>query len=60
MARHRGRAAIGCVGLRAGSGVYEAIRESKDLGDEVVAKLDEALKSFVEGFNIEEERGLAG
>ena len=38
--------------LRSGSGIYEAIRETKDLGDETVAKLDEALKKFVEGFNI--------
>ena len=46
--------------LRSGGGVYEAIRETKDLGDETVAKLDEALKKFVEGFNIVEEKGLAG
>ena len=38
--------------LRSGGGVYEAIRETKDLGDETVAKLDEALTKFVEGFNI--------
>ena len=45
--------------LRSGGGVYEAIRETKDLGDETVAALDEALKKFVEGFNIVEEKGLA-
>ena len=46
--------------LRSGGGVYEAIRETKDLGDETVAKLDAALAKFVEGFNIVEEKGLAG
>jgi F-type H+-transporting ATPase subunit alpha len=46
--------------LRAEGSVYSAIRESGDLGDEVVAQLDAALKNFVEGFNIEEEKGLAG
>jgi F-type H+-transporting ATPase subunit alpha len=46
--------------LRAEGSVYSAIRESGDLGDEIVAQLDAALKSFVEGFNIEEEKGLAG
>jgi F-type H+-transporting ATPase subunit alpha len=46
--------------LRSGGGVYEAIRDSGDLGDETVAKLDEALKRFLEGFSIAEEKGLAG
>ena len=46
--------------LRSGGGVYEAIRETKDLGDETVAKLEEALKRFAEGFNVIEEKGLAG
>ena len=46
--------------LRAGGGVYEEIRETKDLGDETVAKLDAALKKFVEGFSILEEKGIAG
>ena len=46
--------------LRADGSVYSAIRESGALGDEVVEKLDAALKSFAEGFNIEEEKGLAG
>ena len=40
--------------------VYQTIRESKDLSDETIAKLDEALQKFVDGFNIEEERGLVG
>src|SRR6478736_3927592 len=46
--------------LRSGGGVYDEIRETKDLGDETVAKLDAALAKFVEGFNIVEEKGLAG
>ncbi len=44
--------------LRAEGDVYTAIRETKDLGDDTVAKLDEALKRFVESFNVEEEKGL--
>jgi F-type H+-transporting ATPase subunit alpha len=46
--------------LRLEGGIYAAIRESRDLGDETVAKLEEAMRSFVEGFNIAEEKGLAG
>jgi len=46
--------------LRAEGAVYQTIRESKDLSDETIAKLDEALQKFVDGFNIEEERGLVG
>ena len=46
--------------LRSGGAVYEAIRETRDLGEETVAKLEEALKRFVEGFNVIEEKGLAG
>jgi F-type H+-transporting ATPase subunit alpha len=44
--------------LRSDGGVYEAIRESKDLGEETVAKLDDALAKFVEAFDIVEEKGL--
>ena len=46
--------------LRAEGAVYQTIRESKDLSDETIAKLDEALQKFVDGFNVEEERGLVG
>ena len=46
--------------LRAEGAIYQTIRESKDLSDEATAKLDEALQKFVDGFNIEEERGLVG
>jgi F-type H+-transporting ATPase subunit alpha len=46
--------------LRADGSIYPAIQESGALGDELVEKLDTALKSFVEGFNVEEEKGLAG
>ena len=41
-----------------GGSVYEAIRDSRDLSDETTATLEEVLKKFVEGFNVEEERGL--
>jgi F-type H+-transporting ATPase subunit alpha len=46
--------------LRAEGAIYQTIRESKDLSDETATKLDEALQKFVDGFNIEEERGLVG
>ena len=46
--------------LRAEGAIYQTIRESKDLSDETTAKLDEALQRFLDGFNIEEERGLVG
>jgi F-type H+-transporting ATPase subunit alpha len=46
--------------LRAEGSIYPAIRDSHDLGDETVAKLEQALKSFADGFNVEEEKGLAG
>ncbi|MDH5332902.1 MAG: F0F1 ATP synthase subunit alpha, partial [Thermoleophilia bacterium] len=46
--------------LRASGGVYDEIRSSNDLSDETAAKLDEALKRFLEGFAVQEEKGLAG
>jgi F-type H+-transporting ATPase subunit alpha len=46
--------------LRAEGSIYEAIRTSGDLSDETAGKLEEALKKFQEGFNVEEERGLVG
>jgi F-type H+/Na+-transporting ATPase subunit alpha len=46
--------------LRADSGIYDEIRASNDLSDELVAKLDQALERFVEGFAVQEERGLGG
>ena len=46
--------------LRADGSIYEAIRESGDLGDDTAAKLNEALKKFRDGFAVEEEKGLAG
>jgi F-type H+-transporting ATPase subunit alpha len=46
--------------LRSGGGIYDAIRESEDLGEETVARLDAALAKFVEGFEIVEEKGLVG
>ena len=46
--------------LRSEGAIYETIRESGDLSDETIAKLDAALTKFVEGFNVEEEKGLVG
>ena len=44
--------------LRADGGVYDVIRDSGDIGDDVAAKLESALKRFKESFNVEEERGI--
>jgi len=46
--------------LRTEGSIYAAIRESGDLSDEVAAKLDAELERFLHGFNVEEEKGLAG
>ena len=46
--------------MRADGTIYAAIRDSGDLSDESTAALDKALGHFVDGFNIEEEKGLAG
>jgi F-type H+-transporting ATPase subunit alpha len=46
--------------LRADGGLYENIRATGDLSDETAAKLDEALQRFVDGFAVQEEKGLAG
>ena len=44
--------------LRTEGTVYAAIDETKDLGDETTAKLDEELAKFKKSFNIEEESVL--
>jgi F-type H+-transporting ATPase subunit alpha len=46
--------------LRAEGTIYGTIRDSGDLADDTVAKLEEALGRFVESFNVEEEKGLVG
>jgi F-type H+-transporting ATPase subunit alpha len=46
--------------LRTEGSVYAAIRESGDLAEETEEKLKAELDRFVHGFNVEEERGLAG
>ena len=45
--------------LLAEGGLYDEIRTSGDLSDETTAKLDAALKKFLEGFAVIEETGLA-
>ena len=45
--RHLLRATSAIVGA-----IYGAIRESKDLSDETVAKLQAALQGFVESFHV--------
>jgi F-type H+-transporting ATPase subunit alpha len=44
--------------LRAEGSIYQAIRDSNDLGDETTGKLEEALQRFADSFNVEEEKGL--
>lgn len=44
--------------LRAEGTIYAAIDETKDLGDDLAAKLEDELKKFRHVFNIEEEKGL--
>ena len=46
--------------LRADGDVLPSIRESGDLSDETEEKLKAELERFLHGFNIEEEKGLAG
>ena len=45
--------------LRAEGSVYASIRDSADITDETNTRLEEALNSFVKGFAVEEEKGLA-
>ena len=44
--------------LRAEGSILKDIRETDDLSDETAAKLDEELKKFQRGFNVEEEAAL--
>jgi F-type H+-transporting ATPase subunit alpha len=44
--------------LRADGAVYKEIRESGELSEETEGKLDEALKKFLQTFNVEHEEAL--
>jgi F-type H+-transporting ATPase subunit alpha len=45
--------------LRAEGGVYDAIRDEKDLSDELTGRLHEQIKRFKEeGFAVHEETGV--
>ena len=46
--------------LRTEGSILEAIRTTGDLSDDVTTKLQTELERFVHGFNVEEEKGLAG
>ncbi len=46
--------------LRTEKGVLSAIRESGDIPDDTEATLKTELDKFLKGFNIEDEKGLAG
>jgi F-type H+-transporting ATPase subunit alpha len=44
--------------LRAEGTIYKEIRETGDLSDDLARKLDEEIKKFLQGFNVEEEAAL--
>jgi F-type H+-transporting ATPase subunit alpha len=44
--------------LKAEGTILQTIRETGDLADDVVQKLDEEIKRFKNGFHVEEEHGL--
>jgi F-type H+/Na+-transporting ATPase subunit alpha len=44
--------------LRAEGSIVKEVAESGDLSDETAAKLDEELKKFQQGFNVQEEEAL--
>ena len=44
--------------LRAEGTIFVAIEETSDLADDLVARLEDELKKFRNGFSIEEEKGL--
>ncbi len=46
--------------LRSEGDILKAIREEKDLTDEIVEKLEAAMKRFKQGFSVKEEPSLAG
>ena len=46
--------------LRTESSLYDDIRESGELTDEIVEKLDASIKKFKETFAVKEEEGLVG
>jgi F-type H+-transporting ATPase subunit alpha len=44
--------------LRSEGTILKEIRETKDLSDELAARLEAELQKFENGFNVEEEFGL--
>jgi F-type H+/Na+-transporting ATPase subunit alpha len=46
--------------LRSEGGLYERIREEKDLSDELAEEIGKALSKFKETFSVHEETGIAG
>jgi F-type H+-transporting ATPase subunit alpha len=46
--------------LRTEGSILESVRASGDLSDEVAEELRGELEKFLHGFNVEEEKGLAG
>jgi F-type H+-transporting ATPase subunit alpha len=46
--------------LRSEGGLYERIREEKDLSDELASDIEEAVKKFKDTFAVHEETGIVG
>jgi F-type H+-transporting ATPase subunit alpha len=46
--------------LKADGTIYDSIRETGEITEDTQKKLDEELDRFVNGFAVEEEKGLAG
>jgi F-type H+/Na+-transporting ATPase subunit alpha len=44
--------------LRAEGSIYKEIAESKQIGDEVAKRLEDELKKFANGFNVEQEAAI--
>jgi len=46
--------------LQTEGSIYEAVREEKDLSDELTERIEEQIKKFKDGFAVREDAGLAG
>ncbi|MGZ4463107.1 MAG: F0F1 ATP synthase subunit alpha, partial [Gaiellaceae bacterium] len=49
-----------CDHLRAEGSVLEEIRESQELSDDLSQRLDAEIEKVLQGFHVEEDRGLVG
>ncbi|MEX2102986.1 MAG: F0F1 ATP synthase subunit alpha [Gaiellaceae bacterium] len=46
--------------LQTEESIYEAVREEKDLSDELTERIEEQIKKFKDGFAVRQDAGLAG